>query len=190
MEEGIRYKANDVVLYATHGVCEISEITEMDIRGTPCIYYVLKPLYYDNECTIFVPVNSETLTAKMRRLLSVNEIHALIGSMPDKNTIWIEDEALRNKSYEEILDGGDRTELIKLVKTLYFRQESKKSKNQSLRVTDKRFMKDAERMLYEEFAHVLRIEPKQVLPFIIEQIEAGEKQGQESEVSYIYGGGN
>jgi CarD family transcriptional regulator len=172
MEGDIRYKVNDVVLYATHGVCEISEITEMDVRGTHCTYYALKPLYYNNKCTIFVPVNSETLTEKMRQLLSIEEIHSLIKAMPGKNTIWIEDETLRNKSYEKILDGGDRSELVKLIKTLHFHRQSQKGKNKSLRDTDKRFMKDAERMLYEEFAHVLKIESKQVLPFIIEQIEA------------------
>jgi CarD family transcriptional regulator len=177
MEGNISYKVNDVILYATHGVCEISEITEIDIRGTHCICYVLKPLYYGNKCTIFVPVNNEILTAKMRQLLSVEEIYTLIKTMPDERTIWIEDEVLRNKSYEEILDGGDRTELVKLIKTLYFHQQSQKDKKKNLRDNDKRFMKDAEKMLYEEFAHVLTIERNQVLPFIIEQIEAREKHG-------------
>ena len=37
-------------------------------------------------------------------------------------------------------------------------------------------MKDAERILYEEFAYVLHIERDQVLPFITEQIEAGKSQ--------------
>ena len=67
---------------------------------------------------------------------------------------------------------------VKLIKTLYFQKKSQKNKNKSLRDTDKRFMKDAERMLYEEFAHVLKIERDQVLSFIIEQIETEEKHGQ------------
>jgi CarD family transcriptional regulator len=62
-------------------------------------------------------------------------------------------------------------ELIKLIKTLYFQQQSQKSKNKSLNDTDKRIMKEAEKMLYEEFAHVLNIKREQVLPFIIEQVE-------------------
>ena len=36
---------------------------------------------------------------------------------------------------------------------------------------DEKVMKEAEKMLYEEFAHVLDIRPSQVLPFIMQQIE-------------------
>lgn len=37
-------------------------------------------------------------------------------------------------------------------------------------------MKDAENMLYEEFAYVLKIRKEQVLPFIMEQVQIEEKQ--------------
>ena len=37
-------------------------------------------------------------------------------------------------------------------------------------------MKDAEKLLYDEFAHVLSISPEQVLPFIMEQVELEEKR--------------
>ncbi|MDR1875016.1 MAG: CarD family transcriptional regulator, partial [Synergistaceae bacterium] len=137
MERSIRngehmcYKTNDVVLYATHGVCKISAITEMDLRGTCFECYALKPLYYD-KCTIFVPVNNKTLTEKMRRLLSAEEICALIKTMPEKTAVWVDDEVVRNRQYKEILESGDRVELIKLIKTLYFQQQSQKSKNKSL----------------------------------------------------------
>ncbi|MDR1979619.1 MAG: hypothetical protein LBQ42_12870 [Synergistaceae bacterium] len=166
------YKVNDVVLYVPHGVCEISEIAEMDLRGNSLECYALKPLYYE-KCTIFVPVNNTILTSKMRRLLSAEEIYALVKKMPNESTIWIEDEVVRNRRYNEILDGGDRTELVRLIRTLYFHWQEQKNKNKTLNETDKRFMKDAEKMLYEEFAHVLKIKREQVLPFIIEQIEAG-----------------
>ena len=36
-------------------------------------------------------------------------------------------------------------------------------------------MKEAEKMLYEEFAYVLNIRQDQVLPFILEQIQIEEK---------------
>ncbi|MDR2174900.1 MAG: hypothetical protein LBO82_03060 [Synergistaceae bacterium] len=174
MEEN-SYKINDVVLYATHGVCEISDITEMDVRGNRLACYALKPLYYD-KCTIFVPVANKELTAKMRPLLSAEEILALIEAMPaEHDVVWIEDEAARGRSYRQILDGGDRTELVTLIKTLYLHRQSQRSKNKNINETDKHFMRDAERMLYEEFAHVLKIEREQVLPFIIEQIEGREK---------------
>jgi CarD family transcriptional regulator len=169
------YKTSDVILYATHGVCEILEVAEKNLRGTPMEYYVLKPLYYD-KCTIYVPVGNEELVSKMRRLLSVSDIYALIEAMPSESAIWIEDEYVRVEQYKKILDIGDRTELVRLVKALYAHQQSQRSKGKKLSCVDDRFMKDAEKMLYEEFAHVLDIKREQVLPFIIERIRVKEKR--------------
>lgn len=44
-----------------------------------------------------------------------------------------------------------------------------------LHISDESFLKDAEKLLYEEFAHVLNITKDQVLPFIMRQIEIEEK---------------
>lgn len=45
------------------------------------------------------------------------------------------------------------------------------AKGKKLYKNDEKVMKEAEKMLYEEFAHVLDIRPDQVLPFIMQQIE-------------------
>ena len=42
-------------------------------------------------------------------------------------------------------------------------------------MSDERFLKDAERLLYDEFALVLRIKPDQVLPFILKQINSAQE---------------
>lgn len=164
------YKANDTVLYATQGVCKISEISERNLSGSRMEYYVLKPVY-DEKSTIFVPVDSKVLTAKMRRVLSAGEIHALIQAMPEENTIWVENEAERREVYKGILSRGERLDLIRLIKTLHEHQQSLKEKGRKMHVTDERFMKDAEKMLHEEFAHVLDMELEEVTPFILRQIE-------------------
>jgi CarD family transcriptional regulator len=168
------YQVNDMILYAAQGICRIAEITEMDLNGAAALYYVLKPVY-EEKSTIFVPVYNETLTSKMRRVLSAPEIYALIKTMPDEGTIWIDNEKERRERYKEIMSHGDRTELVKLIKTLYLHELSQKGKGKKLYVADERFMKEAEKILYEEFAHVLNIKREQVLPFIIEQISVDER---------------
>jgi CarD family transcriptional regulator len=157
------------VLYGVQGLCRIAEISERDFTGKRTEYYVLKPVY-DEKATIFIPVQNEALIQKMRRILSSDEIYDLIRNMPAEETIWIENENARRERYKQILSGGDRAELIQLIKTLYQRQQSQKAKGKKLHVTDDRFMREAEKMLYEEFAHVLNISPEQVLPFIIDHI--------------------
>ena len=59
---------------------------------------------------------------------------------------------------------------MRLVKTLYLEKISKKEKGKSLSTTDSRIMAIAEKLLYEEFAFVLNIEPKDVILFIQERV--------------------
>jgi len=164
------FNVNDMIIYGARGVCEIVEITEKDFNdGKEMTYYVLRPAY-DNKATIFVPVGNETLTSKMRSVLSSDEIYDMIKSMPDEDTIWIENDNLRKEKYREILAKGSRTDIIKLIKTLYIHEQDRKENGKKLSMSDERFMKAAEKILYDEFAVVLDIEPEEVLSFIHEQI--------------------
>ncbi len=54
---------------------------------------------------------------------------------------------------------------------LYLQQQSQTGRGKKLYKVDEKFMKEAEKMLYEEFAHVLDIRPEQVVPFITQQIK-------------------
>jgi CarD family transcriptional regulator len=168
------YNIDDIILYGTHGVCRIAEISERDFTGDSLEYYVLRPIYL-GKSTIFIPVNSETLTSKMWRLLSVEEIYSLVKTMPGESSIWIEDEKERYTRFREILSCGDRLELMRLIKTLYLYRKSPSCKAGKLRSTDEKFLDDAERIVFGEFAHVLNIKREQVLQFILKQLEGGEK---------------
>ncbi|MDR1731696.1 MAG: hypothetical protein LBR61_06330 [Synergistaceae bacterium] len=169
------YSVNDTVLYGGLGLCRIMEVSEKNLRGKTLEYYVLKPLS-DEKSTIFVPVNNETATANLRPVLSMEEIQDLIRTMPDETSIWIDDEAVRRGEYQKILETGDRKELIRLIKTLYLRRKSQKEKGKELHLTDRRFLREAEKMLHEEFAHVLNLRLEEVVPFILEQVQVEDKK--------------
>lgn len=166
---------NDIVRYGAHGVCKITDIAEKDFNGVPVEYYVLKPIYNDTS-TIYVPVHNQSLTDKMHKVLSAEEIRALIQAMPYEESIWIDDEEERKRRYQEILVDGDRVELIRMIKALYLRQRKQQAKGRKLHMADDRFFKEAERMLYEEFALVLQMKKEEVLPFILEQLQEGKQK--------------
>ena len=111
----------------------------------------------------------------MRRILSSAEIDALIRSMPDEELISTDGESERREKYTDILRSGDRRQLVRLIKTLYMRQAERKEQKKKPSAEDERFMRDAEKILYEEFAYVLHIQREQVLPFITRQIQVDEK---------------
>ena len=62
-----------------------------------------------------------------------------------------------------------------MIKALYHHQQVRQAQGKKLHVSDERFLKEAERTLYDEFALVLHISQEQVLPFILDQIEVTEK---------------
>lgn len=168
------HNINDMVLYGTEGICRITDISVRNMHGEDIEYYVLKPVG-ENNSTIFVPTGSETLTAKMRRIMSAEEIYALIRTMPDEEIEWIENENMRKQRYKEILADGDRKELVRMIKAIYLHEQERKKIGKKLHLSDEKFLKDAEKLLYEEFAHVLNIKKDEVLPFIMEQISVTEK---------------
>lgn len=170
--KGVRfvYGVNDTVLYKAHGVCRITAITEKEVNGRSQEYFVLKPVFDDNS-TIFLPIHNKKTSENMRRVLSADEIYSLIKAMSDERTVWIDNESDRKQQYRKILAGGDRMALLSLIKTLYLHQQEQRVIGKKFHVSDENFMKDAEKMLYEEFAHVLNMKRDQVLPFILKLIE-------------------
>ena len=168
------FQINDTVLYGAEGVFKIAEVTEMDFKNGKMDYFVLKSLH-NEKATIFVPTKNEALMAKMRKVLSADEIYEMIKAMPEESPIWIDDENTRMKEYKEILLRGDHREIVKLIKALYLHRQKQKEIGKNLHKIDERFLKDAEKLLYDEFAYVLNIQPEQVLPFIHEQIQVDEK---------------
>lgn len=164
------YSVNDTVLYGAEGVCRVAEIIQRDFGSGTVDYYVLRPVYNENS-TIFVPVNNPALTDKIRRVLSADEIREIIRSMPDEDSIWYTDENERKEKFRQILARGDRSELVGMIKALYQHQQRQQAGGKHLHAADERFFRDAEKMLYDEFALVLKIKPDQVLPLIMEQIQ-------------------
>ncbi|MBQ8276411.1 MAG: CarD family transcriptional regulator [Clostridia bacterium] len=166
----MEFRVDDTVLYGTEGVCRIAEISEQNFMGEPKLYYVLKPVYAGRS-TVFVPLDNEALTAKMRRVLSPEEIYTLIRTMPSEEALSIDDDHARRDHCRAVLNGGDRAAMVGMIKALYLRKQRQETAGRKFHVADEHFLHDAEKILYDEFAHVLQIKRDQVLPFILEQIE-------------------
>ncbi|MBQ8804267.1 MAG: CarD family transcriptional regulator [Tyzzerella sp.] len=163
------FKVNDTIMYGTQGICKIVEITEKDFMGSKKEYYVLKPMN-DKAATLFAPVNNAKTGGKMRRILSEEEIHQLIESMPGEEANWIPNENERKECYKRIIASGDHVELIKMIKALYIHKQEREAEGKHLYLSDERFFKEAERILYDEFQYVLNIQRDELLPFIFTRL--------------------
>lgn len=81
------FQVNDVIVYGTQGVCKITGTEEKKVGRKKITYFVLKPVG-DRGSTIFAPMDNELVLGKMRRLMTKDEIHKLIDSMPGENAVW------------------------------------------------------------------------------------------------------
>lgn len=167
------FQVNDTILYGAQGVFVISGIVEKDFGAGKAKYYALSSVFQSNS-NVFVPVNNEKLTSRMRRVMSPQEITELIHAIPDEETVWIADDTERKLKYNEMIASGERKKLVQLIKTLYKEQEQRKAEGKKLHLADELVFKKAENLLYNELALVLKIKPDQVVPFINEQIKLDE----------------
>ena len=165
------FRINDVIIYGAQGVCRIADVEEKTISGTKKTYFVLKPVA-DSGSTIYAPADNATVLKKMRRLLSKDEVDALIDSMKDEHMAWTTNENERKESYKKILGSGDYIELIRMLKAIYTHKIEREADGKRLHMTDERFLKEAEQMLYSEFQYVLQLRSKEELTaYIAARIE-------------------
>jgi len=159
------YSVNEKIHYGGSGVCVIQEIATMRFGRTREKYYVLKPVY-QNSSVIYVPVENAALVSKMRPVLSREEVDRLIDGMPEIPTAWEEDPQARKASFEALLRSNECRSLIILIKTLHAQKERRQADGKSLHVSDETFLREAQRLLYDEFAGALEIQPAQVHAYI------------------------
>lgn len=159
------FSVGDTVVYGTQGVCRIEEKKVMRMGKTEGEYLVLQPIA-DAKSTVFVPVSSEKLMAKMREVLSKEELDALILRCVNDPKEWIESDDERKEYCESTIKSGDRGELIRLIGMLYEHRESLKNQKRHFHTVDAQYLKSAEHLLHDEFAYVLGIAAAAVPEYI------------------------
>lgn len=154
------YEINDCVVHNS-GVCQIVDIRkESDINGAETEYYVLQPVY-GNPLTIKSPVNNPK--GVIRRVVTRDEVLALIAAMPEQETFWPDNNKERNAAFKDSIKSGQNEEWVKVIKSVYLKKEAEPG---AVSKADDQYMKTAERQLHEEFSVALGITPEEVLPYI------------------------
>jgi CarD family transcriptional regulator len=164
------FKVNDYVMYGSTGVCKIIDISKekhISINSEETDYYVLHPVFNDN-IVIKIAVNNPN--APIRAILTKDEVLSLIKTMPEQETIWIDDNRERSEYFKAILKSKESEDWVKLIKTLFLEKEARSLVGKTLTKTDEGIMNTVEKLLYEEFAIALGISPDEVLAFIEEYI--------------------
>lgn len=163
------FEKGDIVLYGTSGICDITDITTVDIPGVDKdrLYYVLSAR--NSKSTIYVATDGNM--SKMRKLISKEEARALVTRIAEIEPLKLRDEKKPDAEYKEALQKYDCEELLKLIKCIYYRRKRRLDEGKKVTAVDDKYMHLAEDVLHQELGAVLDIPKDQVLEYIINAIE-------------------
>ena len=167
------YQIGDNVLYGIHGVCRIVDTEERVLDRKKVSYLVLQPLE-QNGARFLVPSQNPAAMAKLRPVMTKEELDALLHSPDVCRDGWIEDENQRKQHYRALITSGDRTSLLCMVRTLHRHRLSQKAMGRKFHLCDENFLRDAQKLLESEFSLILGIEPELVADYVLKQLEIDE----------------
>ena len=161
------FDIGEYVSYGINGMCNIEDIRPMQLSQSveKMMYYILRP-ESNPKSTIFVPVNNQKLVSKMRELMTKDEINAMLVRMKDRTLEWDKDVRFRTESFHEILSNGVNQDLILMIRCLHRKRQELVQLGKKLPARDSNTLKTAERLVEEEFAHVLHIKCEEVSDYI------------------------
>ncbi|MBQ0079317.1 MAG: CarD family transcriptional regulator [Eubacterium sp.] len=167
-----KYEIGDLVVYGTNGLCTIEGVEMMSFgAGLPeNPYYVLRP-DSNSESTVYVPINNEKLVGKLRKLLTEDEINEAIAYCKDTEFVWDNDRRYRNERFRQILAGGVHRDVLCMIRCIYERKHALAIDGKKLPTTDNNILKQAEKLVNEEFSYVLKITPNEVGEYIKSRLE-------------------
>ena len=110
------FKANDHVVYPTHGVGKITKVEEQEVAGIKMELFVIT--FDKDKMTLRVPT-AKAKSVGMRKLSSPdvvsNALNTLKGRARVKRTMW----SRRAQEYEAKIDSGDLVSIAEVVRDLH-----------------------------------------------------------------------
>src|SRR5947207_4613677 len=129
----LEFKANDHVVYPTHGVGKITRVEEQEVAGMRLEVFVIT--FEKDKMTLRVPT-AKAKAVGMRKLSSpdivANALNTLKGRARIKRTMW----SRRAQEYEAKINSGDLVSIAEVIRDLH-------------RASDQPEQSYSERQLYE-----------------------------------------
>lgn len=163
------YSIGEKVVYAGHGVCLIDGIEERTVDRKKISYFVLKPLDH-GQTNFYVPVHNPAALAKLRYLLTPEQIRMNLQSPVLLQDCWIPEENRRKLRYKELANSGDFLLILQMVNTLLRQKEMQLAAGRKFHLCDENFLRDAKRILDSELSVVFDI-PVSEIPQVIDTIK-------------------
>ncbi len=161
-------QTGNFVIYRSTEICKIEGFENKSFDNvTSKEYCVLVPAD-GGSSKYYVP--REFAEAKLRRLLTKEEIEQLIDGMRGEQPEWGSTEERRKNVFNEVLSSGDYRRIISMLHSLYLEKQERLAQGKKLLATDEKAMKSAEQLINREFSFVLGIKENEVTDYISKQL--------------------
>ncbi len=160
------YSIGEYVVYGAHGVCCVADMEYQKRDGRNVQYYVLSPANSPGS-RYLVPTDNVAALAKIHRLLTRQELDAILHSPVVRDCQWIADETERKNHYRNIVNTGDRTGMLQLMGSLYRHKQYQSDAGRKFRMGDETMLRDAEKWINSEISHILGVSVDAAREYVI-----------------------
>lgn len=164
------FQVGDRVVYGIHGVCDVKDLEEKTVDRKKVSYLVLEPLGQLGS-RYLVPIHNAAAMAKLRKMLTKEEMEELLSSPEVRQDCWIRDESQRKQTYRELIGSGDRQKLMAMIHALYLHKKQQAELGRKVHLCDDNFLRDAEKLLCSEVAIVMGLEADQARQFVRSKLQ-------------------
>lgn len=151
-------QAGEYVRYGGTGICQVARVENMPFPDAQHMRLCceLKPIS-NGAMVILVPLDNETLCAKMRPLLTKESIEEMLQAAHEQPNVWIDDRKQRTAEFRRMLSVGDAPVLLQMLRSIEQQQAVLRAVKKKLPAADIAVQKEAYRIVEEELAYALGI---------------------------------
>lgn len=160
------FQIGDQVVYGIHGICTIRDLEERIVDRKTIKYFVLEPME-QSAAKYYIPSENPAALAKLRHIISRDDLDKLLSSDEIRENCWITDESRRKLRYKELINSCDRVALLQMINALHVHKQEQAAMGRKFHLCDENFLRDAEKLLNAEFSLVLGIPSDEVENYIL-----------------------
>lgn len=164
------FEKDQLIMCGGHGVCRVANVigNPFDKFDKVRMFYVLEPVF-EKASTVYMPVDNEKVV--MRRIMNRDEAEELIDNITEIETVWIKEEKGREQMYKDAIRTYDCQSLVRIIKTLYLRKQSRINEGKKVLSSDEQYLRKAETLLYSEMSLALDIPKDEVQEYISDAVK-------------------
>lgn len=172
-----QFEVGQYVVYGTNGICMVDSIERMSFAaGVPAEYYYVLRQHRNPSNKYFVPLKNEAQLSRLREPMRREDIEDILMGLSDDDVNWISDRRERGDYFRNILHEGVSGRLLNMIICIYEKKRELARNGKKLSVTDQGTLKTAEKLLEEEFAWALEMDPEDVPAFIRRRLHIQEEE--------------